>query len=157
MTTSAKGFFLLPGAIKCSRDPIEITTLLGSCVAVCIWDKKQQIGGINHFMMPYWNGSGLASPKYGNIAIEKLIENMINIGSNPSDMVAKVFGGAMVLNTNHNIFNIGERNIVTQETILKKYNIKVIAKSVGGRNGRKIIFNTKTGVVKMKYIQKTKN
>lgn len=156
MTANTKGFFLLPGAIKCSRKPLEVTTLLGSCVAVCLWDKKLQIGGINHFMMPYWNGTGLASPKYGNIAIEKLINNMINIGSNTNDMVAKVFGGAKVLSTNHSIFNIGERNIDTQEIILEKYNIKVVAKSIGGNSGRKIIFNTQTGVVKMKYIQRTK-
>ncbi len=148
-------YFLLPGALKVSRKPMEITTLLGSCVSVCLWDKNLKIGGINHYMMPFWNGSGLASPKYGNIAIEKLLKSMINLGSQPSNIVAKVFGGAAVLNSSECIFNIGERNIVIQEDILKQADIIVVAKSLGGNRGRKLIFNTDTGVVKMKFIKKS--
>ncbi len=148
-------YFLLPGAIKVSKKPMEITTLLGSCVSVCIWDKRLKQGGINHYMMPFWNGTGLASPKYGNIAIDKLISSMEYLGSKKDDMVAKVFGGAMVLNTNDQIFHIGERNIEIQEKILRDHGINVIAKSLGGNNGRKLIFNTYTGIVKMKYVTKT--
>ena len=156
MNQNTDSYFLLPGAIKCSRSPIEITTLLGSCVAVCLWDKNLKIGGINHYMMPFWNGTGLASPKYGNIAIEKLINQMINLGSNPSNLVAKVFGGASGLTTNNSPFNIGERNIDIQKHILKQFEINVIASSTGGNIGRKIIFNTETGVVRMKYIKSKK-
>jgi len=147
--------FLLPGALKVSRKPMEITTLLGSCVSVCIWDTRLKIGGVNHYMMPSWNGDGLASPKFGNIAIDKLIRSLVNFGSNPSDMVAKVFGGASVLNSSECIFNIGERNINIQNDILRNFNINVVAKSLGGDRGRKLIFNTETGVVKMKFIKKT--
>ncbi len=148
-------YFLLPGGIKFSKKPMEITTLLGSCVAVCLWDSKLGQGGINHYMMPFWNGTGLSSPKYGNIAIEKLIASMNYIGSRNENIVAKVFGGASVLNSGETIFNIGERNIVIQDQILKEYGIEVVAKSLGGDRGRKLIFNTSTGVVKMKYVKKT--
>jgi len=133
---------------------MEITTLLGSCVSVCLWDQRLHQGGINHYMMPYWNGSGLASPKYGNIAIEKLVNSMLYMGSRREDLVAKVFGGASVLNANDSIFNIGERNINIQENLLAKMGIKVVAKSMGGEKGRKLIFNTSTGVVKMKFVEK---
>lgn len=150
-------YFLLPGAIKLSAKPMEITTLLGSCVSICLWDRVLKQGGINHYMMPYWNGSGLASPKYGNIAIEKLINSMLRLGSKREDLIAKVFGGASVLNTGDCIFNIGERNIDIQKKLLSEYNIKVVAKSLGGNNGRKLIFNTETGVVKMKFVSKTLN
>ena len=150
-------YFLLPGAIKVSRQPMEITTLLGSCISVCIWDSELKYGGINHFMMPFWNGTGLASPKYGNIAIEKLVNNMINIGSEKKNLIAKVFGGAAVLNSNECIFNIGERNIDIQSSILKDEGIEVVAASVGGTLGRKLIFNTNTGSVRMKYIKKSQN
>jgi len=150
-------YFLLPGAIKISRQPMEITTLLGSCISVCLWDSKLKYGGINHFMMPFWNGIGLASPKYGNIAIEKLVKNMINIGSEKKNLIAKVFGGAAVLNTNECIFNIGERNIDIQSTILKDEGIEAVAASVGGTLGRKLIFNTETGSVRMKYIKKSQS
>lgn len=148
-------YFLLPGAIKYSKKPMEISTLLGSCVAVCLFDTKLKIGGMNHYMMPFWNGTGLASPKYGNIAIEKLINILLFAGSQRSDLVAKVFGGAAVLNTSDCIFNIGERNIDIQENLLKQNEIKVVAKSLGGDRGRKLIFNTNTGLVKMKYVKKS--
>lgn len=148
-------YFLLPGAIKFSSKPMEVTTLLGSCVAVCLWDKKLHQGGINHYMMPNWNGSGLASPKFGNIAIEKLVNSMFYLGSRREDLVAKVFGGASVLNTEDCVFNIGERNIVVQNNMLADLRIEVVAKSLGGDRGRKLIFNTFTGVVKMKFVQKS--
>ena len=147
-------YFLLPGAIKFSKQPMEITTLLGSCISVCLWDSKLKIGGINHYMMPFWNGAGLASPKYGNIAIEKLISILINNGSQRKNIVAKVFGGAAILNSSDCIFNIGERNIDIQEKFLKQQGIKVVALSVGGYKGRKLLFNTETGVVKMKFVKK---
>ncbi len=148
-------YYLLPGAIKVSKKPMEITTLLGSCVSVCIWDRRLKQGGINHYMMPYWNGTGLASPKYGNIAIEKLINSMYYIGSQHKDLVAKVFGGAAVLNTKDCVFNIGERNIHIQNNILKEQGIEIVAKSLGGNKGRKLLFNTETGVVKMKFVMKS--
>ena len=150
-------YYLLPGALKFSRNPMEITTLLGSCVSVCLWDSNLKIGGMNHYMMPFWNGAGLASPKFGNIAIEKLIKSMLNLGSQRNDIVAKVFGGAAVLKSSECLFNIGERNINIQENILKQSGITVVAKSLGGDRGRKLIFNTDTGVVKMKFIKKTQN
>lgn len=153
--TEPNKYFLLPGAIKFSSKPMEITTLLGSCISVCIWDSKLHHGGMNHYMMPHWNGSGLASPKFGNIAIEKLVNSMLYIGSKKEDLVAKVFGGAAVLNNDDCIFNIGERNIKIQHDMLSDIGINVVAKSVGGNKGRKLIFNTYTGVVKMKYVQKT--
>ncbi|PLX10421.1 MAG: chemotaxis protein CheD [Marinilabiliales bacterium] len=146
-------FFLLPGAIKVSKRPMEITTLLGSCVAVCLWDKKLHYGGINHYLMPFWNGNGLASPKYGNIAIERLINNMVLMGCDQNDIVAKVFGGASMLNSSENSFSIGSRNIEFQKEELKNYRIKTIASSLGGVLGRKIVFNTETGLIKMKYIK----
>ena len=68
--------FLYPGAIYISPEPTLITTILGSCVAICLYDPILQIGGMNHYMLPLWNGQGLASPRYGNIAIEKLITNL---------------------------------------------------------------------------------
>ena len=60
--------------------PTVVTTILGSCVSVCFSDPVMKMGGINHYMLPYWNGQGLASPKFGNIAIEKLLEKMISMG-----------------------------------------------------------------------------
>jgi chemotaxis protein CheD len=105
-------------------------------------------------MLPYWNGQGLASPKYGNIAIEKLIEKMLLMGSDKRNLKAKVFGGGEVIETTIKQFVIGERNIKIAFELLEEYKIPVIAKCIGGKSGRKIEFNTASGEVKHKFIDK---
>lgn len=128
-----------------------VTTVLGSCVAVCLYDETTGLGGINHYMLPFWNGNELASPKYGNIAIESLVKKLEKLGVQRNNMVAKVFGGANQLN--HTI-GVGQRNIKVAQEMLEELNIKIVAKSVGGEKGRKINFNTSTGEVFMKYVTK---
>ncbi len=146
--------FLFPSQLFVSREPMDIQTLLGSCIAVCLYDTKPKFGGMNHYMVPLWNGEGLASPKYGNIAIEMLIEKMREMGSVPANLVAKVFGGANQYEYENNIIMVGKRNIEVAESMLSKHKLLIAAKSTGGPQGRKIIFNTETGQVKMKYIVK---
>jgi len=146
--------FLYPSTLFVSNAPSVVTTILGSCVAVCLYDPILKIGGINHYMLPLWNGEGLASPKYGNIAIEKLVEKMYQQGSKKTNLVAKVFGGGEVIDTTIKQFNIGERNIKIALEMLEMYNIPIVAKSVGGKFGRKIQYTTNTGEVKHKFIER---
>ncbi len=146
--------YLYPAAMFSSTDPHIVTTLLGSCVAVCLFDPVKKIGGINHYMLPFWNGEGLASPKYGNIAIDKLIEKMLSYGSVKSHLVAKVFGGGEVIETEAGLFHIGERNIQIALDMLKEHRINIVASSLGGKLGRRIQFDTEEGSVLMKFIQK---
>ena len=108
---------------------------------------------MNHFMLPYWNGKGLASPKYGNIAIGKLINQMIENGSLRYNLVAKIFGGGEVIDIQKTNYHIGERNIAVATDFLKDERINIISESVGGKLGRKLQFNTYTGAVLMSYIQ----
>jgi chemotaxis protein CheD len=136
-----------------SAQPAEVTTILGSCVAVCLWDRYLGIGGINHYMLPTWNGMELASPKYGNIAIERLTERMLQLGCKKNNLVAKVFGGGEVITVSSSSMHIGERNIMVAEEMLQDQNIPIIGRSTGGKNGRKIIFNTHTGEVLQCYIK----
>lgn len=146
--------FLYPSALFASAKPHRVVTVLGSCVSVCLWDPVLSIGGINHFMLPFWNGNGLASPKYGNIAIEKLIERMLLLGSSKANLRAKVFGGGEVIETNIANFRIGERNIAIAKELLEAHRIPIVAQSVGGKNGRKLLFVTSTGEVFQKIIEK---
>lgn len=147
--------FLYPSTLYASSSPSLVTTILGSCVAICLFDPVLKIGGINHYMLPLWNGQGLASPKYGNIANEKLFEKLYQLGSRHGNIVAKVFGGGEVIDNTIKQFNIGERNIIIALEMLEHLNVPVLAKSVGGRLGRRIEYNTSTGEVKHRFIERT--
>lgn len=147
--------FLYPSSLFVSKEPYLVKTILGSCVAVCMWDSKLKIGGINHFMLPNWNGNDLASPKYGNIAIEKLIDKMLFLGSKHENLQAKLFGGGEMMDSGAGRIMIGERNIRVARLMLEERKIPVIASSTGGKRGRKIIFFTDTGEVRHKLLEKT--
>ncbi|MCR9249551.1 MAG: chemotaxis protein CheD [bacterium] len=144
--------YLYPSNLFVSKEPHLVTTVLGSCISVCLYDTEKKIGGINHFMLPFWNGEGLASAKYGNIAMEKLVKEMELIGARKHSMIAKIFGGANQANFT---MKIGERNIEIAKKYLDQYGISIVAQSVDGTLGRKILFDTGTGVVKMKLIKPT--
>jgi chemotaxis protein CheD len=155
MEMEYKQHYLFPSTIHCSKEPCLVTTILGSCVSVCMFDAVNRIGGVNHYMLPLWNGDGLATPKYGNIAIKKLLDAMIANGANKSNIITKVFGGGEVIDTNVANFHIGERNIAIAKSLLEDEHIPIKAISVGGKLGRKIIFDTFTGTVQHKFIEKT--
>ena len=147
--------FLYPAELYVSKVPYQINTILGSCVTVCLYDPVLNIGGMNHFMLPYWNGQGLASPKYGNIAIEKLLDKMLSFGCSKNSIKAKIFGGGEVIETQIVQFHIGARNIEVARLALEEKKIQIVSSSVGGKLGRKIEFMTSTGEVRQKYVQKT--
>lgn len=141
--------FLHPCTIFVHREEHWVSTILGSCIAICLWDEQRALGGINHFMLPLWNGEGLPTPKYGNIAIEKLVERMRAEGCAERGLVAKVFGGASVIPSDPGATTIGDRNVTVAQELLKGHGIPVIAAAVGGLQGMKIHFNTRTGKVLM--------
>ncbi|MCG6551904.1 MAG: chemotaxis protein CheD [Candidatus Magnetominusculus sp. LBB02] len=150
-----KEHFLYPGTLYADKEPSAVTTILGSCVGVCFWDEILKIGGINHYLLPLWNGEGLPSPKYGNIAITKLLEKMLSLGSQKRNLKAKVFGGAALMAQSSGLLNVGERNILIAEDVLAEEGIKIISSDVGGNEGRKMIFRSDTGGVMLKKIVKT--
>lgn len=145
--------YLQPSTIFVSANPVMVHTVLGSCVSVCLWDKTLNIGGINHYMLPLWNGKGLATPMYGNIAIERLIEKMIGSGCSKKNLVAKIFGGSktIIINEKKNM-DIGNNNVSIAGQILRSENIPIVSSSLGGNLGRELHFQTDTGAVFQKYI-----
>ena len=142
--------FLLPGAFFAQDEDCVITTVLGSCISVCFWDTKLRRGGMNHFKLPHWNGDGLPSPKFGNIAITKLLENLYGMGCQKRNLQAKVFGGAAVIKSASGLLNVGDRNIEVARDQLAREGIPVVAQNVGGVCSRKVIFKTADGSVMMK-------
>ncbi len=153
--TAQIDYYLYPGLLFAQKDMCMVTTVLGSCVSVCLWDPVLNIGGINHYMLPLWNGEGLPSPKYGSVAIPKLIEKMLALGCRKENLKAKVFGGGAVMQISSGLLNVGERNIILAEDTLADENIPIISKDVGGNHGRKLIFCTGSGTVLVKKIRRT--
>lgn len=147
--------FIHVGQIHVDTAPHAISTVLGSCVSVCLYDSTLGIGGMNHYLLPFWNGNGLQSPKFGNIAIPKLIENMLSKGSSSKTLQAKIFGGASMNMGGVDTMMIGQKNILVAKEILKEYRITIVAEDVGGQNGRKIQFNLEQGKVLLKYSQRS--
>lgn len=146
--------FIHIGEICVAKEPTEIVTVLGSCVAVCIYDRFSRIGGMNHYLLPLWNGNGLESPKYGNIAIPKLIKKMENLGCLKQNMEAKIFGGANIHKTTIEGHMIGKKNIALAKDVLAEYSIPVRAEDTGGNNGRRIMMVSNANKIMLKY---TKN
>jgi chemotaxis protein CheD len=144
--------FLYPSTVFVTGNATHIQTILGSCIAVCLYDPVMKCGGMNHYMLPVWNGEGLESPKYGNVAIDMLLAKMTQLCLGKEPLIAKVFGGADQYDRKNNAFNIGDKNIQLALYMLEKYSIPIAASSLGGAHGRKILFDTASGQVFMKYI-----
>lgn len=145
-----KRHYLYPGTLFVHRRAHLVTTVLGSCISICLWNQTSQLGGINHYLLPLWNGEGLPTPKYGNIAIAKLVEKVMALSSPRDKLVAKVFGGASMWEKTEGLMAIGQRNIEFAIETLESHKIPIVGSDLGGCHGRKVIFNSGDGTVLMR-------
>ena len=143
--------YLLPGALHCDDAPSLVTTVLGSCVAVCLSDPSRGISGINHFVLPRSLGNS-ANLRYGDVSIERLVEAMLRLGSRVEHLQAKVFGGAAVLPTSSIDMNIGAQNVGVAIERLTSLAIPIIARRTGGRSGMAVKLFTTTGDVLVRRV-----
>ena len=150
---------ILPGEFYVCEQREIISTVLGSCIAACIRDKKSAIAGMNHFMLPSQNANEEQQPhsiidestRYGNWAMEYLINEILKNGGKRENLEVKIFGGGNVLKGMNNI-NIGERNIEFVRNYLKQEGLRIVGEDVGDIYPRKVLFYTDTGEVKMKKV-----
>ena len=156
---------ILPGEFYTTSDDITIATTLGSCVSACIWDKSAQIGGMNHFMLPItekevhevnWGQRGLVTDatRYGNYAMEHLINTILINGGRRINLLAKVFGGGKVM---RKLSDVGERNIAFVLSYLEQENIPVVSFDLGAEFPRKVLFEPKTGKAFVKKLSNLNN
>ena len=89
--------YLYPGQIFTASQPLLVSTILGSCIAVCLWDDEARLAGINHYLLPSDPVRGQSDLRYGNIAIERLIDEMVSAGAKKLRLVAKLVGGASII------------------------------------------------------------
>jgi chemotaxis protein CheD len=142
---------ILPGEFFVHDEDILIMTTLGSCIAACIWDRQQRIGGMNHFMLPDGSGSGADAGRYGSFAMELLINELIKRGATRSTMEAKVFGGGAVISGMSSI-NVGERNTKFVLDYLATERITVVSKDVMDVYPRKVCFLPHSGKAMVKRL-----
>jgi chemotaxis protein CheD len=146
---SAPKHFLYPGQMFASREPKVITTILGSCAALCLWDRRKKIGGMNHYLLPDGADSGPNRLRYGNVANPALLNELLAMGCRVEDLQAKLFGGSSAFSANPEQ-SVGSRNSQLAEEFLRSAGIPLVAKDVMGKRGRKLIFHTQDGITQIR-------
>lgn len=141
---------VLPGEYFVSGDDLVIMTVLGSCIAACIWDGSVRIGGMNHFMLPDGDGAE-GSGRYGSYAMELLINEMLKQGARRETMQAKVFGGGQVM-AGFTAMNVGERNTQFVLDYLATERIPIVSQDVLDIHPRKVCFFPVTGKALIKRL-----
>ena len=141
---------VLPGEYYVSTDDMVIMTVLGSCIAACIWDTRARVGGMNHFMLPDGDMVG-GSGRYGSYAMELLINEMMKLGARRESMQAKVFGGGQVM-ASFTAMNVGERNTEFVMNYLQTERIPIVSKDVLDIYPRKVCFFPSTGKALVKRL-----
>ncbi|PZN98651.1 MAG: chemoreceptor glutamine deamidase CheD [Hyphomicrobiales bacterium] len=139
--------------ITSAKDEI-VATVLGSCVSVCLRDSHTGVGGLNHFLLPKNNGSTdtSAGERYGDTAMEVLINGLLKRGAKRANFEAKVFGGARVL-SGATMLAIGDGNIAFVTEFLNREGIQTVSKDVGGTRSRRIHYQPSTGRAWVQHVQ----
>jgi len=152
---------ILPGEFYVTQQEEMITTVLGSCVSACIRDPARGIGGMNHFMLPlnkdqHWDANDMFSnaTRYGNYAMEHLINELLKYGARKNKLEIKVFGGARIINA---MTDIGDSNCEFVRYFLDLESLPIQAQDLGGINPRKVLYFPKTGRVRVRKLQHLHN
>lgn len=135
-----------------SHDDVVMCTVLGSCIAACLYDPDAGIGGMNHFLLPERsNGAGAddAAMRYGAYSMEVLINDLMKRGARRDHLVAKLFGGAKMFDT---LVDVGAANAAFAKRFLDDEGIPVVSSSLGGRSARRIEFWPKTGRARQREV-----
>ncbi len=148
-------YHLESGHICFSRRATAIRTVVGSCVAVCMWDRNRKCGGMNHFMYPVTREPSKATPQYGNVATVALVKLLEEAGCERGDLVAQILGGGWP--EGEAARDLGMENVEVARKVLARKGIAVISEDVGGSMGRKVLFDTGTGELAVLKVHKIRD
>jgi chemotaxis protein CheD len=138
--------YLPPGQVFASREPTEVTTIVGSCAAVCLWDADLNVGGVNHYLLPRKPYGSQPSGRYADSAFKLLLDALIGFGCRPDSLRAWLVGGACLIEAFRvRGEHLGEQNVKIGVRLLEHARIQVIGQDTGGDRGRKVIFRTDRG------------
>jgi chemotaxis protein CheD len=144
--------YLYPGELVATSDPSVISTVLGSCVCVCLLDPVTRSGGANHFLLPHLTRGDGSSCRFGRTAMETLLSRMLSLGCQKSHLTARLFGGASQFEPSSDRISIGQQNVQVATRFLEDEGIPILAREVGGSRGRKLVFHTEPGHVFVKTL-----
>ena len=144
--------YIHPGQIAVSNGFGVFSTILGSCVSVCLHDGRLGLGGINHFLLPAGGAEAEQPGRYGPTAIDELVRTMTERGGRREQMVAYIVGGASVLAAFDARDHLGLRNVGVARNALAEHRIPVVGVDVGGSRGRKLTFAPRDGRVNVHLI-----
>ncbi|MCG6534966.1 MAG: chemotaxis protein CheD [Syntrophales bacterium LBB04] len=133
-------YYLPSGFIYLNAEPSLISTVVGSSVAVSLWDQKKKCGGMANYLYPLINNKMAATSQYGNVAVRHLIKMFLEEGTKGRDIKAQIFGGAETASPDG--AKIARENVRVARNIFNKFKIEVVSEDVGGHMGRKVVFNT---------------
>ena len=138
--------------IRNSASPAVLRTILGSCVAICIYDRMKKIGGMAHILLPVNVKRSITPEKYADTAIPLMVKTLMQEGAKKENLSAKITGGASMFKFGSNVIlgQIGERNIEQTKLELQKLGIPIVMEDVGGNLGRVIDFFLEDGLMKVK-------
>lgn len=152
---------LLPGEYYVTVNDEGVYTTLGSCISACIRDRVTSVGGMNHFMLPAsaetdgWKSTSLsAATRYGNFAMEHLINVILKNGGQRQNLEVKLFGGGRIL---QNMTDVGMRNIIFVRDYIQTEGLKVVAEDVGDIYPRMVVYFPATGKVRVKRLRSLHN
>ena len=130
-------------------DHTMLTTVLGSCIATCMYDPIARVGGMNHYLLPGDPSARSSGVVYGVHAMELLINALLRKGAQKDCLKAKIFGGARMIN---NLSDVGEANAAFAREFLARENIECVGESVGGHRARRIRFWPTDGRARQRLI-----
>lgn len=136
---------IIAGELYASRQPLELRTVLGSCIAACLYDPEAKVGGMNHFMLPGDSDAQGVTARYGTHAMELLINEIMKLGGERYRIQAKIFGGGEVLDFTASGLNIGRKNRQFIEEFLEAERIPTVGRMLGGKKPLRVHFHTHTG------------
>jgi len=150
---------VLPGEFYVTRNEELVVTVLGSCIAACVFAPELKVGGMNHFMLPHtggneqfkFTGGPSTATRYGTHAMEGLINEIVKLGVPKNQMQIKLFGGGKIL---QQMTDVGKRNIDFIHAYLEQETMTAAAEDLGGPHPRKVVLWPQTGRVQVKHLSR---
>ena len=152
-TADLPSLFLRPGEVAIAETPTQVSTVLGSCVALTLFHPRERIGAICHALLPA--GNRPQDFKFVNNALAHMLAFFDRHGTPRRELTVKLFGGADMFDVAQpgaGGLSVGRQNVLMATTQLQREGLRLVVSDVGGRQGRKLLFYTHTGEVLLRRL-----